>query len=150
MSFTTTYYHIIFRTYRSETTIFAEYERELYAYIFGIAKNLRCQVYRIGGMSDHVHLFVSFPSNLCLSDFVQRVKTGSSKWMKGNPHFPLFRGWSKEYAGFSYGFKDKDLIIKYIINQKDHHKTRTFAEEYRAFLIENGVEINEQYFMVDE
>ena len=93
MSYTTSYYHIVFRTYRSEPTIVADHERELYAYLYGIARNLRCQTYRIGGMSDHVHLFVSLPSTLPLAEFVQRLKTDSSKWLKANPDFPHFRGW---------------------------------------------------------
>ena len=87
MSYTTSYYHIVFRTYCSEPTIPVDHERELYAYIYGFAKNLRCQTYRIGGMPDHVHIFVSLPTALPLSEFVQRVKTDSSKWMKNNSNY---------------------------------------------------------------
>jgi len=150
MSYTTSYYHIVFRTYRSERTIPEDHERELYAYLYGIAKNLRCQTYRIGGMPDHVHMFVSLPSSLALSDFVQRVKTDSSKWLKSNPDFPHFRGWGREYAGFSYSMRDKDMIVGYVMRQKEHHKRVTFAEEYRAFLEENGMTVDERYFLKDE
>jgi REP element-mobilizing transposase RayT len=150
MSYTTTYYHIIFRTYHSEKTIPIEHERELYAYIYGIAKNLRCQTYRIGGMPDHIHLFVSLPPTLSLSAFMQRIKTSSSKWLKANTNFPDFRGWGHEYAGFSYGFKDKNMIVNYILRQKEHHKRTSFAEEYRNFLEENGVDIDERYFLRDD
>ena len=150
MSYTTSYYHIVFRTYRSERTIPEDHERELYAYLYGIAKNLRCQTYRIGGMPDHVHMFVSLPSSLALSDFVQRVKTDSSKWLKSNPDFPHFRGWGREYAGFSYSMRDKDMIVGYVMRQKEHHKRVTFAEEYRAFLEENGMTVDERYFLNDE
>ena len=149
MSYTTSYYHIVFRTYCSEPTIPVDHERELYAYIYGIAKNLRCQTYRIGGMPDHVHIFVSLPPALPLSEFVQRVKTDSSKWMKNNSNYPHFRGWGREYAGFSYSLQDKDKIVGYIMRQKEHHRIVSFAEEYRAFLEENGVIINDQYFLKD-
>ena len=149
MSYTTSYYHIVFRTYHSEPTICIENERELYAYIYGIAKNLSCQTYRIGGMPDHVHIFVSLPSDLSLSDFVQRVKTNTSKWMKGNPLFPHFRGWGREYAGFSYSLRDKDMIVAYIVGQKEHHKKVSFEAEYRAFLVENGIDIDERFFLKD-
>lgn len=149
MSYTTSYYHIVFHTYHSEPTICVENERELYAYIYGIAKNLSCQTYRIGGMPDHVHIFVSLPSDLSLSDFVQRVKTNTSKWMKGNPLFPHFRGWGREYAGFSYSFRDKDMIVAYIVGQKEHHKKVSFEAEYRAFLVENGIDIDERFFQKD-
>ena len=74
MSYTTSYYHIVFRTYRSEPTIPTDHERELYAYIYGIAKNLSCQTYRIGGMPEHVHLFVSLSAYMCISEFVLIVK----------------------------------------------------------------------------
>ncbi len=150
MSHTTSYYHIVIRTYRSEPTINEEYERELYAYIYGIAKNLKCQTYRIGGIADHIHMFVSLPSYLSLASFVQRVKTGSSKWLKANSHFPDFRGWGREYAGFSYSLRDKDMIVGYIKKQKEHHRKKTFAEEHRAFLTENGVSIDERYFLRDD
>ena len=150
MSYTTSYYHIVIRTYRSEPTINEEHERELYAYIYGIAKNLKCQTYRIGGIADHIHMFVSLPSYLSLASFVQRVKTDSSKWLKANPHFQRFRGWGREYAGFSYSLRDKDMIVGYIKKQKEHHHKKTFAEEHRAFLTENGVSIDERYFLRDD
>ncbi len=150
MNYTTSYYHIVFRTRRSERTITEDHERELYAYIYGIAKNLRCQTYRIGGMPDHVHMFVSLPPSLSLAEFVQRVKTDSSKWMKANPNFPYFNGWGREYAGFSYNLRDKDMIVGYIMRQKEHHQRVSFAEEYRAFLEENGMTVDERYFLLDE
>ena len=150
MSYTTSNFHIVFRTYRSERTIPIEHEKELYAYIYGIAKNLHCQTYRIGGMPDHIHILVSLPANLSLAAFVQRVKTGSSKWLKLNPNFPAFRGWGREYAGFSYSCKDRNNIINYIIHQKEHHRRTPFAEEYRAFVDENGIVVDERYFLRDD
>lgn len=147
MSYTTSYYHIVFRTYRSEPTINEEHESELYAYIYGIAKNLRCQTYRIGGMPDHVHVFVSLPSTMSLAEFAQRVKTATSKWLKANHHFPDFKGWTHEYAGFSY--RDKDMIVNYIKKQKEHHRKKSFADEYFAFLQENMQYFDSQYVFDD-
>lgn len=150
MSYTTTFYHIVFRTYRSEMSIPEEHERELYAYIFGIARKLNCQTYRIGGMSDHVHMFVSLPATLPLASFVQQVKTASSKWMKANPHFPAFHGWGHEYAGFSYSIHDKGKIVGYILRQKEHHKQVSFAEEYHALVKAHGIVVDDRYFLRDE
>lgn len=149
MSYTTSYYHIVFRTYRSKPTICEEHEKDLYAYIYGIAKNLGCQTYRIGGMPDHIHIFVSLPATLSLSAFVQRVKTDSSKWLKANPKFPDFSGWGHEYAGFSYSKRDKDMIVNYIMRQKEHHHKISFSDEYRNFIEENGIPIDIRYFLVD-
>ena len=150
MSYTTSYYHIVFRTYCSKPTIPIEHERKLYAYIYRIAKNLRCQTYRIGGIPNHIHIFVSLPPSLSLAFFMQRIKTDSSKWLKANNNFPDFCGWGREYAGFSYNLRDKDMIVNYITHQKEHHQKLTFVEEYRAFLQENGVTIDERYFLKDK
>ena len=149
MSYTNTMYHIVLRTHRSEPTIVVEYERDLYAYIMGIVNNNNGKLYRIGGMPDHVHLLVSLPATLAMSKFVQELKVSTSKWLKNNPDFPRFDGWSREYAGFSYGLRDKDMIVNYIKNQKEHHRRMTFREEYMAFLQENGMPIDERYLMPD-
>ena len=150
MSYTQSFYHIVFRTYRSEQTIPIEHDRELYAYIYSISRNLNCQTYRIGGMPDHVHIFVSLPPTITVAAFVQRVKTDSSKWLKASPKFPNFSGWAREYAGFSKSASEKDTIIGYVMHQKEHHKRIIFADEYRAFLEENGVVIDERYFLKDD
>jgi REP element-mobilizing transposase RayT len=138
MSYISSHYHIIFRTYRSELSITEEYERELYMYMFGIAQSLQCKIYRIGGMPDHIHIFASLPGSISLSTFVQKIKANSSRWLRSNPHFPNFHGWEHEYAGISYNYKDKDMIIGYIKRQKEHHRKVPFAEEYRAFLVESS------------
>ena len=149
MSHTTSYYHIVFRTYQSEQSIAEEHEKDLYAYINGISNNLNCKIYRINGMPDHIHIFVSLPATMSLSEYVQRVKTASSKWLKANPNFPDFHGWGHEYAGFSYNKRDKDMIVNYIKNQKEHHRKSSFTEEYRSILEVNGITIDKRYFLVD-
>ena len=149
MSYTQTFYHIVLRTHCSIPAIVEEYERELYSYMFGFINNNGSHLYRIGGMPDHVHLFVSLPATLAMSKFVQELKVATSKWLKENPHFPLFNGWTKEYAGFSYSFRDKDMIVGYIAKQKKHHHSVAFADEYRTLLVENGVDIKEEYFLKD-
>lgn len=149
MSYTQTSYHIVLRTHRSVPSIAEEHERDLYSYILGFINNVGGKLYRIGGMPDHVHLFVSLPATLAMSKFVQELKISTSKWLKANPAFPLFDGWSKEYAGFSYSMRDKDMIVGYIAKQKEHHRHRSFVEEYRTFLEENGMTIREEYFLRD-
>lgn len=149
MSYTQTFYHIVLRTHCSIPAIVEKHERELYSYMFGFINNNGARLYRVGGMPDHVHLFVSLPATLAMSKFVQELKVATSKWLKENPHFPLFDGWTKEYAGFSYSLRDKDMIVGYIAKQKKHHHSVAFADEYQALLIENGIEIKEEYFLKD-
>ena len=149
MSYTQLYYHIVIRTHQSRFAISEEYEQELYAYIHGMCKNRDVYLHRINGMPDHVHMFVELPSMLPVGKFVQEIKSVSSVWIKNNPHFPDFDRWSKEYAAFTYSSRDKEMIINYIRNQKDHHKKVTFQDEYRQFLLDNGLSIDERYFLDD-
>ncbi|MCR4856749.1 MAG: IS200/IS605 family transposase [Bacteroidales bacterium] len=150
MSYTKSHYHIIFSTYRRKKTIPEEHERELYAYIYGIANNLNCETYRIGGMPDHIHIFVSLHPTISLATFVQRVKTESSKWLKLNPHFPDFQRWERKYAGFSYNYRDKERIINYIMKQKEHHRKKSLEKEYRNYVEENGIVIDDRFFLRDK
>ena len=140
MSFTQLTYHIVLRTYRSHHTICEANERSLYAYIMGICSSLKAKLIRIGGMPDHIHLLVSVPPSLAVAEFVRRIKFSSGTWLKEKKElFPNFDGWGEGYAAFSYSHKDIPHVKSYIMNQKEHHRIVTFAEEYRQWLLENGV-----------
>jgi len=140
------YYHIVFRTENSERTLPLEHSEELYKYIWGIVKNQNSHLYRVNGMEEHIHLFTDLHPTVALATFIQKIKTSTSAWLKQNPNFPRFRGWSEGYAALTYSWRDKDMIINYIINQREHHKKVTFMDEYRVLLEESGVKIDERYF----
>jgi|SRR5690554_1791242 REP element-mobilizing transposase RayT len=147
MSYTRFLYHIIFRTKNSRKTIVEQYEKELYAYIMGIVINKKSKLYRIGGTSNHIHLLVDIHPTYSIANFMKELKEYSSKWLSANRNFPDFQGWAVSYAGFTYNYNEKEIIVKYIMNQKEHHKTISFEEEYRQFLLENGIDIDERYFL---
>ncbi|MCL1919996.1 MAG: IS200/IS605 family transposase [Kiritimatiellaeota bacterium] len=149
MSYTKLLYHVVFRTKYGKNTIPEQHEKELYAYILGIINNKKSKLYRIGGIENHLHLLIDIHPTFAVSDFMKELKEYSSKWLTKNPNFPDFEGWAVSFAAFSYNLSDKQKIINYIINQKEHHRRVSFEEEYRQFLIENGVEINEKYFLAD-
>jgi len=149
MSYTRLLYHIVFRTKNGENAIPEQHEKELYAYIMGIISNKKSKLYRIGGVANHIHMLVDIHPTFAVSDFMKELKEYSSKWLKANPNFPEFEGWAVSFAAFTYNLNDKQTIIDYIKNQKEHHKTVSFEEEYRNFLIENGIEIDERYFLKD-
>lgn len=149
MSYTQLLYHIVFRTKGNKKTINEQNEKELYAYIFGYIKNKKSILYRINGTENHIHLLIDLHPTLSLSGFMRDLKEASSKWLKQNSNFPMFEFWAEGYGAFTYSKKEKDTIINYIKNQKEHHKTVSFKEEFRAFLEENGVEIDERYFLKD-
>ncbi len=149
MSYTGLLYHIVFRTKNSKNTLSEQHENELYAYIMGIINNKKSKLYRIGGIPNHIHLLVDIHPTFAVSDFMRELKEYSSKWLSTNLNFPDFEGWAVSFAGFTYNLKEKQTIIDYIKNQREHHKKVSFEEEYRKFLIENGIEIDERYFLKD-
>ena len=149
MSYTRLLYHIIFRTKYSIPAIEIAHEKELYQYAWGLVKNKESMLYRIGGMPDHLHLFVELVAKLSLSDFVRELKTSTGKWLTNNPLFPHFQGWGKGYAAFTYGPEEKDTVIHYIATQKEHHRRYTLEAELRTLLSQHGCTIDEKYFMND-
>ena len=149
MSYTNLVYHIVFRTYRSIPAIEEAHEREFYVYAYGYTTRHRAKLYRIGGMPDHVHILVSLPPDLAVSEFVRGLKYATNGWMKHNPLFPLFAGWGEGYAAFTYSKEQIPVVKQYIINQKEHHRQTSFAEEYRKIILDGGGEIDDKYFLKD-
>ena len=147
MSHTSLLYHVIFRTKCSEKTIFEQYEKKLYSYITGIIKNKNGLLFAIGGKSDHIHILLSIPPTIAISEFMKILKTETSKWLKESPYFTSFCGWSSGYAIFSYANEEKETLIKYINNQKEHHKKLLFREELEVFFLKHGICIDNNIFV---
>ena len=145
-SFRQILYHIIFRTKNSARTISLPESEELYRYIWGIIKNKNGKLLRINGMEDHVHILSDLPPTIALADYVREIKASSSHWLQGNPNFPAFVGWAEGYAALTYAWRDKDMIVDYIKNQRNHHKQTDFITEYRQLLEEHGVTIDDKFF----
>ena len=143
-------YHIVWRTKCSQRTINESFERELYAYILGMCNEKKCHLYRINSMPDHVHMCVEIHPTISVSEFVRVIKQETSKWLKENRHkFPMFEGWGNGYAGFTYSVKERPAVIEYIKGQKEHHKVKTFREEYEEWLIEMGEDPSNDLFFKD-
>ena len=143
MSYTHLLYHIVFRPKNNAPVIKIEHEEHLYRYIWGFIKQKNCVLYRIGGMPDHIHMFVQLPPTYAVSDFMRDIKTATNMYMKSNTDlFPRFNGWAKAYCALSYSWLEKDKIINYIKNQKEHHKRVSFRDELLTLLREFGVEVN--------
>ena len=145
MSHTKLLYHIIIRTKHSAPTLFLDNSDALYNYIWGIVKNKESVLYRINGMEDHLHLFVELHPTIALSDFIKDIKQSSSYWIKKSGLFPQFEGWGREYAAFTYSERDKNTIINYIKNQREHHKRIDVLDEVKALLDEFNIVIDEKY-----
>ena len=126
MSHRQIFYQIVFGTKNREASIADAHSEELYKYIWGTLKNKNCKLYRINGMEDHIHIFSDLHPSVSLADYIKDIKISSNLWMKGSGKFPKFKGWQDSYGAFTYSIKEKDTIINYVKNQKEHHKIRKF------------------------
>jgi REP element-mobilizing transposase RayT len=137
--------HIIFSTKHRERTILPEVEDELYAYMGGICRAHKSPLLAGGGDADHVHLLVGLATTVTVAGLLEAVKKDSSKWIKTKGS--AFRGfhWQDGYAAFSIGQSQFDAAVRYIRNQKAHHRRKSFQEELIEFSERYGVKLDERY-----
>jgi putative transposase len=146
-TYTQILYQIVFSTKNRERTLTDDHREDLFKYIWGILKNKNCHLYRIGGVTDHIHIVTHLHPSISLASLVKDIKIASSEHIKTMQLFKNFNGWQDGYGAFTYSFKDKDKLINYVKNQEQHHKTRTFKEEFIELLNEHGIEFDEKYLL---
>ena len=139
------YIHIIFSTKLRAPLILESIENELYSYIGGICKQLECYPVKIGGYIDHIHILCMLSKKSPLMKLLEEIKAHSSKWIKTKDDTLKKFYWQNGYGAFSVNPNEVDKVIAYIENQKEHHRKKTFQEEYRAFLKKYNVEFDEKY-----
>ena len=137
--------YYIFAVSNRESIIMPEWREKLYKYITGIVKNRGQYPLAVGGWLDHVHLFVRMTPTMNPSDLMAEVKRSSSKWIN-EKRFTLGRFSCQEgFGAFSYAHSQVQNVIQYIMNQEDHHRNRTFLEEYVSFLNHFGIEYDKRF-----
>ena len=139
------YVHIVFSTKYRQPLIQPPYEEELHAYIGGTCKALDCPVLSVGGYTDHIHILCMLSKKLALMTLVQKVKANSSKWIKTKAEYLENFYWQDGYGAFSVSPKQVDVVVKYIQNQHEHHRKRSFQNEFRLFLKQYKVDYDERY-----
>ena len=139
------YTHIVFSTKNHVRYIKPGIEAELYAYIGGTIKAIGGIPFMINGMGDHIHIFSTLPKTVALSKFVEDIKRSSSRWIKTKGIAYQYFAWQNGYAGFSVSSSQKDIVVRYIANQKEHHKTLSYKEEVIKFLKEYSIDYDEKY-----
>ena len=151
-TFTQIYIQIVFAVKNRDSLIETEWEERLYQYMTGIIKGKKQKLLAINGTSNHIHFFISMKPNCCLSDLVREVKKSSNDFIKENKLSKFKFNWQEGYGAFSYSHSQVDNVIKYIMNQKNHHRKVTFKEEYIRFLKIFEIEHNEKYLFewIDE
>jgi REP element-mobilizing transposase RayT len=143
--YTCLYYHVIFSTKRRERWITQDIEQRVWAYLGGIACQNNLKPLLIGGVDDHVHMLLSMPPSISVSEAIKRIKGGSSGWVKDNFHGLKRFGWQDGYGAFTVSKTQIPEVDEYIRNQREHHRLKTFQEEYRAFLDKHEIEYDERY-----
>lgn len=144
-TYTQIYIQIVFAVKGRQSLILKENREELHKFITGIINNRGQKLFAVFAMPDHVHILVSMSPTISISDLVRDIKAGSSKfindkeWMKGKFN------WQEGYGAFSYSKSSIDSVVKYILNQEEHHEKKTFKEEYLDFMKKFEIEYDPKY-----
>ena len=125
------------------------WQDELYQYITGIVQNNNHKMLQINGTKDHIHILIGMRPTQSISDLMQDVKGGSSKWINDKKLVLGKFEWQEGFGAFSYGKSQIKDVIRYIENQEHHHKKKSFLEEYRDFLIAFEIDFDERYLFKD-
>ena len=129
-TFSQIHIHVIFAVQNRNSLINPDWEERLYQYITGIVKNKGQKILAINGASDHIHFFIGMKPACCLSDLVREVKKSSSMFIKENKLCNYKFSWQEGYSVFSHSHSHIDKVVKYTMNQKEHHKKLKFRDEY--------------------
>lgn len=124
------------------------WEDELYKYITGIIQQKGQKLLAINGMPDHIHIFLGMKPSCCLSGLVREIKKSSNHFIKRNGFIQTQFQWQEGFGAFSYGHSQLGSVISYIGNQKNHHKMKTFEEEYIEFLKRFEINFKERHLTV--
>ena len=144
-TFTQIYIQIVFTVQGKLNLIHETHKEELHKYITGIVSKRNQKLLAINCMPDHVHVFVGMTPDIALSDLVRDIKAGSSKFINDNKWIRSKFRWQKGFGAFSYSDSQIDRVVKYINNQEQHHRKRSFKDEYYEFLQKYNVNFDERY-----
>jgi REP element-mobilizing transposase RayT len=139
------YIQVVFSPLKHENCIRDSWSDELYKYIGGIIRNKGQKLIAINGMQDHVHIFMGIKPSIAVSDLVRDIKNNSSNFINNKKFVKGKFSWQEGFGSFSYSHSQVDLIYQYIMNQREHHKRKSFREEYLDMLKKSEIDFNEKY-----
>jgi putative transposase len=144
-TYTQCYVHLVFSPKNRQALISIVWKVELEKYITGIIQNRKHKLLAIGSMPDHIHILIGYNLNELIPDLVEEIKTSTTIWIK-EKHLSKFKfEWQHGYGAFTHSRMQIDTVVNYILNQEQHHKKKSFKDEYLEMLIKNGVEFKEEY-----
>jgi putative transposase len=145
-TFTQIHIQTVFTVQERAAIIRKEWKEDLYRYITGIIQNAGHKLLAINGMPDHVHVLFGMRPTQSLSELMQLIKGDSSRWINDQKLIRDGRfSWQEGYGAFSYSRSQIPAVIHYIENQEEHHRTRTFIEEYHDLLRKFEIPFDAQY-----
>ncbi len=137
--------HIVFSTKNREPWLDSHVRPRMHAYLATICRDVAAEVVRVGGVGDHVHIVTTLPRTVSQAELVERIKKVSSKWIKTLDARSRGFFWQRGYGAFSVSPNQIEAVLQYVEAQEEHHRTRTFQEEYRELLRKHGVDFDERY-----
>ena len=144
-TFSQIHIQIVFSVKGRENLLQKPWREEVFKYISGIIKGKNQKPIIINGVSDHVHLFMGLRPSMSVSDLVRDVKNNSSNFINENKFVRGKFSWQEGYGAFTYGHSQMNQVYQYVLNQEEHHKKKSFREEYLDFLQKSGIEYNDKY-----
>ncbi len=144
-TFTQIYIQYVFAVKGRENLLQNPWRDEVLKYIAGIIKEKNQKAIIVNGVADHVHVFVGLKPSMNISDLVRDIKNNSSKFINEQKFLKGKFSWQEGYGAFSYAHSQLDNVYQYILRQEEHHKQKTFKEEYLDFLQKFEIEYNEKY-----
>lgn len=144
-TFSQIYIHLVFAVKNRECLIHPSWEESLYKYITGIVQNKGQKMLGINGMPDHIHILIGMKPSCCLSDLVREIKKSTNELIKERKLSKFKFNWQEGYGAFSHNHSDLNKVLVYIKNQKEHHKKRTFKQEFIEFLNKFEVDYKPEY-----
>lgn len=143
------YIHATFHIKKTSVPLRKEDFEELFAYIAQVLKSMDCYPIQVGGVENHIHVLSTMSKNTSLAKMMEEVKRHSSRWLKTKDIYYKDFSWQGGYGGFSVSQSVVEKTAAYIRNQENHHRKRSFREEYLCFLDEYCVDYNEVYLFSD-
>jgi Transposase and inactivated derivatives len=144
-TFSQIYIQIVFAVKGRENLISKRWQEDLHKYIAGIVRNKEQKSIIVGGMPDHIHVFIGLRPSMAISDIVRDIKNNSSNFINERGFVKGKFSWQEGYGAFSYSHSQIGNVYNYVLNQENHHHIKTFKEEYLEFLKEFEIEFNEKY-----
>ena len=144
-TFSQIYIQVVFAVQNRDAQIKLEWEERLFQYITAIVQNKGQKMLAINGTSNHIHFFIGMKPSCCLSDMVREIKKSSTDFIKEKGLCKYNFSWQEGYGAFSYSHSQIDSVVKYIMNQKEHHKKQCFRDEYIQFLKNFSIEYEDKY-----